>query len=258
MLFHKDHNLLIALVCIAKEEDRTIQEWISYHKKIGFTKIFIYENDWKCKIDDNALVKIPFNGKNKILQAYNSWLREYKKLFDWVCFLDCDEFLVLKKHNNINEFIQEYKNPTGIAINWFMFGSMGQIYNEKNRNSLLKRFIYRDKKSDKHIKTILNTKSNGMMVNPHCPSVSIFDTNKKIIRSPFNTNGPTDIVQINHYFYKSFEEWKQRVKRGQADMCVRKIEQWTKKKYEHNEVLDTLALDWFYGKSESSRKIFLL
>ena len=35
----------IALVCIAKNEDNYIKEWITYHKKLGFDDIFIYEND---------------------------------------------------------------------------------------------------------------------------------------------------------------------------------------------------------------------
>ena len=34
-----------ALVCIAKWED-TIEEWCNYHLKLGFDKIFIYQNDW--------------------------------------------------------------------------------------------------------------------------------------------------------------------------------------------------------------------
>ena len=38
----------IALVCIAKNEDDYIEEWVNYHLKLGFSKIFIYENNWRC------------------------------------------------------------------------------------------------------------------------------------------------------------------------------------------------------------------
>lgn len=36
-----------ALVCIAKDEDHYIAEWIKYHTKLGFDEIFVYENSWR-------------------------------------------------------------------------------------------------------------------------------------------------------------------------------------------------------------------
>ena len=37
----------VALVCIAKNEDNYIQEWIDYHLKLGFNDIHIFQNDWR-------------------------------------------------------------------------------------------------------------------------------------------------------------------------------------------------------------------
>ena len=39
------NGIKVALVCIAKNEDNYIQEWITYNKLIGFDDIFIYQND---------------------------------------------------------------------------------------------------------------------------------------------------------------------------------------------------------------------
>ena len=55
----------VALVCIAKNEDNYIEEWVLYHKKLGFDRIFIYENDWKCNLEYPFLTKVPFPGKIK-------------------------------------------------------------------------------------------------------------------------------------------------------------------------------------------------
>ena len=45
--------------------------------------------------------------------------------YDWLAFIDCDEFIVLKKHNNIKELIEEYKDRTDvIGLNWFMYGNL--------------------------------------------------------------------------------------------------------------------------------------
>ena len=35
-----------ALVCIAKNEDHYIDEWIEYYLKLGIDHIFIYQNDF--------------------------------------------------------------------------------------------------------------------------------------------------------------------------------------------------------------------
>ena len=48
----------IALVCIAKNEDNYIHEWINYHLKLEFDSIFIYENDWESNVINDKVFKI--------------------------------------------------------------------------------------------------------------------------------------------------------------------------------------------------------
>ena len=38
-----------ALVAIACNEDHYLREWFSYHHKIGFDDIYVYENNWHFK-----------------------------------------------------------------------------------------------------------------------------------------------------------------------------------------------------------------
>ena len=47
-----------ALACIAKNEDMYIDEWIEYHLKIGFDKIFIFCDYWKHTFKKDHRVKI--------------------------------------------------------------------------------------------------------------------------------------------------------------------------------------------------------
>ena len=39
----------IAIVCIAKDEDNYLREWLDYHFKIGFDHIYVYQNNWHFK-----------------------------------------------------------------------------------------------------------------------------------------------------------------------------------------------------------------
>ena len=102
-----------ALVCIAKDEDNYINEWIDYHLRLGFDRIFVYCNDWdwfiptKYKIT-NKVEKITFNGDKKQVPAYDDFISKYYKDFDFACFIDIDEFVVLKRWKNINTCLSGY------------------------------------------------------------------------------------------------------------------------------------------------------
>lgn len=236
----------IALVCIAKDEDYYLDEWIDYNYKLGFDHIFLYENDWRSNIEKDFLTKIPFDGKNLQLNAYNSFIQNNKD-YDWVAFIDCDEFITLKKHNNIKDFIKEYNNSNGIGLNWYFFGSNDKIKREEN--SLLKQFKYRSDVVDQHIKVIMNLNNNFRMTLPHNANILVNDTNGKKISGPFNINGPTDVAYINHYRNKTYEDYEIRCKRGRADCSLfAKINEWETDKYKNINTLDTYALDFMYNK----------
>ena len=207
----------VAIVCIAKDENYYLQEWISYNLKLGFDHIFLYQNDWRTDIENPQLTKLIWDGPVAQLPAYNNFLNTNKD-YDWIAFIDCDEYISLKKHDNIKDFIKEYDNPNGIGLNWFFYGSGGQL--NRVNNSLLHQFKYRSNNVDQHVKTILNVKSGARMQLPHNPNIPIMDTNNKFFAGPFNPHGPTDVAYINHYHNKTKEDWEIRIKRGRVDAPI--------------------------------------
>ena len=114
----------IALVAIAKNEDDYIEEWIRYNLKLGFTKIFIYQNDWRIKESQyiesikDKLVLIPFDGEptkyyNKQLEAYNFFIDEHYIEYDWAAFFDVDEFLYVR-NMKLEDFLNKYNSCKSI------------------------------------------------------------------------------------------------------------------------------------------------
>jgi glycosyltransferase involved in cell wall biosynthesis len=235
----------IALVCIAKDEDHYIDEWIKYNKKLGFDRIFIYENDWKSGINLPYVTKIDWPGECVQLSAYNDFIDKYKKEYDYVAFFDCDEFLVLKKHKNVHDFVKEYGGKN-IAINWQLYGSDGKFERDGSR-SLLKSFTKRQFDVDRHVKTIMYLKKDSRMMIVHHPDTQVFDTNGKSFIESYNKNGPTDVAVINHYRDKTLEDYRLRVKRGYADAKREDdIENWFLRKDSDNDVDDFAACDFMY------------
>lgn len=243
----------VALVCIAKNEDKYIEEWVQYNLYLGFDHIFIYQNDWIYNIDSPFITNIPFNGVGMQENAYNNFLQYYSKGYDWVAFFDVDEFLVLKKHNDIKSFLKEYLDYNGVAINWYLFGD-NNLKEPTNDYSVLKRFTKRRKSMDKHVKCIVKTNLNAEYSIHNFSELSVVDTKKNKVVGAFNKNESDDIAQINHYFTKTFKEWQDKKNRGRApnrkngEICVRTDKDF----YYHNfnEVEDLHALNFFLKKSK--------
>lgn len=239
----------IALVCIAKNEDDYIQEWIDYHFKLGVDEIFIYENDWRSDIIMDRVHTIPFDGKERQIFAYNDFIFTKSKQFDWVIFIDVDEFVVLHKHSNIQNFLKQYGNlpPSprmdGIAINWMHFGDN----NAPPKGSVLERFTRRGKYPDRHIKLIMRLNGDRIMLGPHHSYGFWMDTNGRIGSNQNNFDGPYDVIQLNHYFCKTKSEFESKMNRGRADCHVSKTME-DFESFNQNEIEDLTALNFFRNR----------
>lgn len=241
-------KMKIALVCIAKMEDNYIEEWLSYHKKLGFDEIVMYENDWECMLDLPYLKKIKYPGQKKQMETYLHFTNYFRNNYDWAAFFDCDEFLVLKKHKTIQEFLFEYDNPYGVGVNWKFFGSNGQKTVGEHKNSLIKQFTMAEKNADQHVKTIMKLASRGRMVLPHNPNTPLMNTQRDFFVGPFSNPPSDDVAQLNHYHHKSYEDWLKRCIRGQSDNCPTKTpEEWEREKHRFSEVEDLYALNFMYN-----------
>jgi len=229
----------VALVCIAKNEENYIEEWIKYHLKIGFDDIFIYQNDWRWNGEHVNTHKLIMDGLDKQRESYNHFIQTNTK-YNWCAFLDVDEFLVLKKHNNVKDFINEYKDFQSIGINWVLFGNNG--YEKFNGNySVINRFTKCESTPNPHIKSIVNIENKNIVMDVHNPISTWINTNKKPNTGPYNFEKLNDIAQINHYFCKSREEFELKCQRGRADSAIyrRSINEYDG--HNHNEIDDFTA-----------------
>jgi len=234
----------IAIVCIAKNEELYIQEWINYHLKLGFDDVFIYQNNWRWTHEQENVIKIELDGDVQQRIAYNNFIKNNLNIYDWAAFFDVDEFLVLKKHKNIKEFVQQYSEYTSIAINWVLFGD-NNIENTIDDFSLLKRFTKRQKNINFHVKCIVKLTENVVM-DIHNTNNNWIDTNYKIGKGSFNYYGDDTIAQINHYFCKTRSEFQKKCDRGRADTSnhLRTMKDFDNHNF--NEIEDLHAYNFFY------------
>ena len=132
--------IIPVILCIAKTEEKYIEEFVRYHLAMGFKKIFLFDNEQHptykelLKHYDNYIehFHIPVPGcQQKMLDSFVKNMLPNAK-FTHIIHMDIDEFIVLKKHKNIVDFIKDYiKNDCeAIAINWRFFGSHTSTFDE--------------------------------------------------------------------------------------------------------------------------------
>jgi hypothetical protein len=211
-----------AVICaIAFEEEPYIDEWIRYNIALGFSHIYIYDNSESNTLKDRNSTKVSvfhYPGDKQMFITRNIFCQTYKTKHTWVAHIDIDEFIVLKKHTTIIDFLNEYNDCESIALNWIMFGTSNEI--EYRDEPITKRFQMCSKSVNDHYKCITKIKNIDQCLHSHRPvlhSGYIYDTNRKIVNNIYNPDGDNNIACIHHYYSKSEEEFKLKIRRKMVD-----------------------------------------
>lgn len=225
-----------AVCAVARNENAYLLEWIDYHLNLGFDKIFLYDNNdpeddsvyvlLASYIADQKVEVIDYRGrKNFQLAAYNECYKNNGCLFDWIAFIDLDEFITFGPEagtDQINVFLKEFDSFDVLVINWMLYNDNGKVY--KEQGGVLQRFTnpLLSHPANIHIKSIIKTNRNVAFVrNPHC-----IDGNVKIVDETMYLMGesgpfrlPTyERLYIRHYVTKTLEEYILcKMYRGAAD-----------------------------------------
>lgn len=140
-IFVLEKNIMgkVGLVLFVKNEFRDIYFWVSWHLAQGFDEIIIFDDHSKdgtfellSMISDILPVRIlraehghAFNVRQR--NTYIKAIQIVKENFEWVLVLDADEYLNLKNHKTVQEFLSSYDDCDGIAINWCCYGSSNNL-----------------------------------------------------------------------------------------------------------------------------------
>jgi len=242
-------NGKIAVVVLVKNEKPYIEEWLKYHTNLGVDKFFIINNDNIEPVGNEEIISselekelsnkypcqfyqlrgqdaLSIAGKQRgVLSHFYFNVIKPSNEFEWVTFIDIDEFLYFGG-KNIKEYLnQSHFNDTDIIhLNWRCYGDNDHIYsaNDTVQNRFTKEaplnVIYNSIEAAKGItenmfvKSIFRVSDKRMLItNPH----TIFIENGICRRS----NGilsdcryaaeilSTDDCHVKHYITKSLEEF---------------------------------------------------
>lgn len=134
----------VAVCCIVKMENLYLRDFIEYHMNLGVKKFFLYDNN-----DDNGeypqqvigdyirsglVVYKDVRGKHRCqLECYTECYNTHKDEFDWVAFIDVDEYIDLYEDETMQDFLlkEKFKNAGAVFLYWVQFGDSGLLHYDK-------------------------------------------------------------------------------------------------------------------------------
>lgn len=227
----------VYLVVIAIHEEPYIHEFLSHYLALGIDRIVLYDNHPSATLsvysEHPKFEYIHFPGKQKQMPAYIDFIRRCheKQSYetpDFVGYVDVDEFLILKRHSTIQEFLGSYGHCSAVAIPWRMFGSNGLT--SYDPRPVVERFPNGAETTHSHFKSFVRPMECIRLNNPHF-FYTIRGTRNAADTKTLNIaedpcEDPGEIAVFNHYFTKSFREYLQKRARGRSDIAqVRAVQE---------------------------------
>jgi len=158
----------------------------------------------------------------------------YSRDYDAALFIDLDEYAMLHG-KTAYEIVSMNSRAFCISLSWCFFGSRTSC--EVDRTNLLRRFTWRAKLCDRHVKPFVNFKNirdvklKPFFFNPHCifhhtgayidklAIISSVSPSGQPFVGAFNDSlaDPAEVPCIAHFYAKSEEEFEEKVNKGRAD-----------------------------------------
>lgn len=218
----------IGICAIFKNEARYLREWVLYHRLIGFDGFVLYDNGSTDRsvaileeLNSDATISIaPWPVRPGQQGAYRHFVQTFAERFDWVAFIDIDEFIHPLKGDDIRSCLAIAGRHSAILMNWLNFGPGSHV--QRPIGLVTESYDLRLPEGDlwhRHVKSMVRV---GDLVT--CDLAHVAQ-----LRGPVcNTRGETirneaiqpqvchDNFVLNHYYTKSIEDWQEKVERGRV------------------------------------------
>ena len=228
-----------AICTIIKDEHIFLEEWIEWHLGLGFDAIHLFEDKGSksheeiCEKYSNVHLKRyendsflqellncgSFRGKQDTL--YNWFGNSYCYVYDWIAYIDIDEFITFSCNYDLKKLCEEFSDYSAVRLNWRMMGASGHI--SRPKCGVLEAYTIEEKPTKENsyymYKSFCNMNKWRGIYNVH-NSPGYVNTS----HSEDTSEWCYDKAWINHYFTKSWEDWCDRIfKRGDIMTGHRKL-----------------------------------
>jgi hypothetical protein len=226
-----------AAVVTMRDDGLSMVEWVAHYRRLGFDHLFIFSNDNDDQ-SDALLAALASAGRVSVIMQdidLNLWSPQYRAFeyslhlldelrdFEWVFYLDSDEFLILDAPHtlSIKTYLDEVDRrsaghpPAALLFHWQWYVSGGQT--AWSPAPLLSRFTH--SRFDSRCKCLVRLAEVTSMHQVHFPEPAtglILDAGLQplgdgfMARPGINDGGG----RLAHFWQKSFPEYLLKKRRG--------------------------------------------
>lgn len=266
----------VVVCAMAKNEHLYIKDWVNHYLRIGFDKIYIYDNDdpgtksiKKYLPQTDKVEVINIRGRKEENLHHKVFTEFYKThKFDWCLFCDVDEFLSGVQNIHIYLSLPQFRNANQIRVKWRLFGDDNKITRDMNKpvyccfHKVITSSLSRDLKKKSNLENQGKAFVRGCLANVvfHSPHYACYCDINHIIPSILPSGRQCfsrvvikedyrfESLFLNHYMTKSLSEFiNQKLNRNDAVFNVNlKLDYYwriNKKTKEKQEYLKSLGLE---------------
>lgn len=220
----------LCVTAIIKNEALYIEEWICFHRVLGVDHFFIFDNNSEDDIDNVlrsyinhgivTLIRWPMLGGQA--DAYNYSAHFLGHTTEWMAYIDIDEFIVLKETGSIPEFLSALEGADQLLIPWRNFYFSG--HEKRPPGLVIENYTLAENVPPGGLASI-NAKAivrpavvkrvsahNGTTTS----QATVDGLNRRVPETHALEVPNYDRIQLNHYYTKSYEEFRAKIGRGQV------------------------------------------
>lgn len=197
-------------------------------------------------IEAGIVEYIPFPGYRMQIAACDDCLERHRLDTRWIAFIDLDEFIVPVRDKTLPEFLSRFEDSPVVEINWLVFGSGGA--RKREPGGVMQRFRRHSRPDhvlNRHVKSIVNPRRVYSVIGCHEVariSGRAADSHGDPITQSFRRREPQqDVIRINHYAVRSYEEFREKQGRGRASGKKRTVSDDYFNQYDLNDLPDELS-----------------
>jgi hypothetical protein len=214
----------VALCCRIRDEARYLEEFVEYYLAAGIDHFFFYE---RMSRDDFRRVLEPYIRRG-VATLFEDWPHvpvspsaekhcalRCRGRFEWVGFIDADEFVVVRDGRSIKDFLAGFPDDPAVALHWYMYGSSG--HRMRPSGPVITEYKRRESGPNRHVKCFVRPERLAQYRNSHSwyyvhMESAVNETGRKVLGS-FEWPPTANEAWINHYHHKSDEDYFEKAAR---------------------------------------------
>ncbi|CAI3925548.1 unnamed protein product [Commensalibacter communis] len=228
----------VAIALFVKNEHSDIAGWIAWYQAIGVDKLYIFDDystdgTFEIILAAAQLYNIQYFRTDPIQQPNFYWRQRdsfmlaaklAKGEYDWVGFLDADEYVYLNAYENISDFLDQFPHADAVAINWCIYGNSNKVI--RPRGMTVEIFLEHSDAffgDNQQVKSFIRPEKLGCRyINPHQYDIDLsryVDVKGNVIEwRGCNKDVEWDGAKVMHYICRSMEQYIGRIKKRADDL----------------------------------------